>query len=83
MTFKVIAWVVGIGFGLWLLAYSWPILLAGAIILSPIYLFFNIRSRMRSRGPQNPSVARLTDIRLDPVADIPCRRQECDEIDRR
>jgi hypothetical protein len=67
MTFKVIAWVIGIGTALYFLAYSWPILVAGAIILAPIYLFFNIKSRLRARRPQRQAVAPFIDIRLDPT----------------
>ena len=52
MTFKAVAWIIGIGLALWLLAYSWPLLLAGAVILSPFFVFFYVRSWLRGRRPQ-------------------------------
>jgi Protein of unknown function (DUF2510) len=54
MTIKTVAWIIGIGFGLWLLAYSWPLLLAGAVILSPFFIFFYVRSRLRGQRPEAP-----------------------------
>jgi hypothetical protein len=62
MTFKAVAWIMGIGFGLWLLAYSWPLLLAGAAILSPFFIFFYVRSRLRGRRPGVPQIERGTGL---------------------
>jgi hypothetical protein len=37
----------GVGFGLYVLAWTWPVILAATVLLSPIFLFFYVRSRLR------------------------------------
>lgn len=49
-TFVFVMWVVGIGFGLYVLAWTWWIILGGALLLSPIFLFFYVRSRLSRRA---------------------------------
>jgi hypothetical protein len=59
-TFTFVYWLIGIGVALGMLAYSWPILLAVAILLSPIFLFFYIRSRTAGRRPKSSPENRLS-----------------------
>ena len=66
MTFKAIAWVLGIGFGLYVLYWTWWIVLGVALLVAPIFLLFYAGSWLRGRWSPNARTGSPIDGRMDP-----------------